>query len=129
MALAALLIALLATAAVPVAAEPSTPPGPEEQVRAIASRLRCPVCQNESVADSPSELAAQMREEIRRRLQQGEPPEVIIAYFVSRYGEWILLDPPRRGLGWVVWLAPVAVFAIGLLAAARFVRRKVEPAP
>lgn len=124
MALAALLIALLAAAAGPLAA----PQTLEEQVRAVASQLRCPVCQNESVADSPSELAGQMREEIRRRLHQGEPPKMIIAYFVSRYGEWILLDPPRRGLGWALWLAPVALFAIGVLTAARFVRRKVGPA-
>lgn len=95
----------------------------DDQVRAIASRLRCPVCQNESVADSPSELAAQMRALIRTRLQGGESPDAIVAYFVSRYGEWILLDPPRRGLGWLLWTAPGVALALGLLAAAAFLRR------
>lgn len=98
----------------------------DDQVRAIASRLRCPVCQNESVADSPSELAAQMRALIRHRLQSGEAPDAIVAYFVSRYGEWILLDPPRRGLGWLLWTAPGVVLALGLLVTAAFLRHAVR---
>ncbi len=109
----------------PVLAQSSAP---DKQVRAIASRLRCPVCQNESVADSPSELAAQMRTLIRTKLEEGESPEAIVAYFVSRYGEWILLDPPRKGLGWILWAAPVVVLVMGLAAAARFIRRRVRPA-
>ena len=100
----------------------------DKQVRAIASRLRCPVCQNESVADSPSELAAQMRALIRTKLEEGESPETIVAYFISRYGEWILLDPPRQGLGWVLWSAPAVILVVGLAAAVRFIRRRVRPA-
>ncbi len=117
---------LLLALAVPSIAAPQDL---DTQVRAVASRLRCPVCQNESVADSPSELAAQMRQVIRQRLRQGESPEAITAYFVSRYGQWILLDPPRRGLGWLLWLAPGAVFALGLLVVVRFVRRTLSPQP
>lgn len=118
----ALLVAALALAA--DAASPT--PSLDDHARAIASRLRCPVCQNESVADSPSPLAVQMREEIRRRLRQGESPEAITAYFVSRYGQWILLDPPRRGLGWVVWLAPAAVLAAGIVIAIKFIRSTTQ---
>lgn len=102
-------------------------PSIDEEVRAVAARLRCPVCRNESVADSPSELAAQMRAIIRTRLEEGEPPEAIVAYFVSRYGEWILLDPPRRGLGWLLWAAPLIVLLLGLAAAGTFLRRVVRP--
>jgi len=113
-----------AVAAIPAFAQSS---GLDEQVRAIASRLRCPVCQNESVADSPSELAAQMRALIRTKLEQGESPEAIVAYFVSRYGEWILLDPPRQGLGWILWAAPVVVLLVALAVAVAFIRRTVRP--
>ena len=116
----------IGTVATALVAAPGTS-GLEEQVRAVASRLRCPVCQNESVADSPSELAAQMREVIRQRLAAGERPEAITAYFVSRYGEWILLDPPRRGLGWLLWTAPGVLFGLGLLLAVRYVRRTASP--
>ncbi len=106
-------------------AQPLYAQGLDAQAQAIAVRLRCPVCQNESVADSPAELAEQMRALIREKLAAGEPPDQIIAYFVSRYGEWILLEPPRRGLGWIVWTAPVVVLFLGGALAVRFLRRTV----
>ncbi len=122
----ALLLAACAQAAAAVAAH-AQPPAVEQQVRAIASRLRCPVCQNESVADSPSELAGQMRALIRTKLEEGQSPEEIVAYFVSRYGQWILLDPPREGVGWILWSAPFAVLFAALVVAASFLRRTVRP--
>jgi len=73
----------------------------DAQTQAIASRLRCPVCQNESVADSPSELSRQMRTLIRTKLQAGESPDQIIAYFVAKYGQWIRLSrPDEASYGW-----------------------------
>lgn len=99
----------------------------DAQARAIAARLRCPVCQNESVADSPAELAAQMRVLIRQRLDAGDTPDQIVAYFVSKYGEWILLEPPRRGVLWLVWIGPALALLAGLVIAAAFLRRTVHP--
>lgn len=93
------------------------------RAQAIAARLRCPVCQNESVADSPSELSSQMRVLIREKLAHGESEDQIIAYFVAKYGEWILLEPPRRGVLWVIWVVPVVALVVGLAAAARFLGR------
>lgn len=122
--IAAALLLGIALAGIPLPAAGG--PSLDEQVRAVASRLRCPVCQNESVADSPSALAAQMRELIRARLAQGEPPEAIVDYFVSRYGEWILLEPPRRGWGWALWLAPGLLLVGGLLLLARYLRGAVR---
>src|SRR5262245_45900950 len=69
----------------------------EAAVYEIAAQLRCVVCQNLSVADSPSEMATQMRRAIKERLATGEPPDEVIRYFVDAYGEWILLSPPARG--------------------------------
>src|SRR5574337_1903797 len=86
----------------------------EEQTLRLAAELRCPVCQNLSVADSPSEMATQMREVIHDKLKNGESPDQIRSYFVSRYGEWILLSPARRGFNWVAWLLPfVAILGGG----------------
>jgi cytochrome c-type biogenesis protein CcmH len=100
----------------------------DEQVQAIASQLRCVVCQNLSVADSPSEMAHQMRDLIRERLQVGDRPEDVVAYFVQRYGEWVLLAPPARGLNLVLWLAPFGAVAGGLVVVLTLARRWRRPA-
>jgi cytochrome c-type biogenesis protein CcmH len=99
------------------------------RVRVIASKLRCPVCQNESVADSQSELSAQMRTLIRDKLAAGETEDQIVRYFVSRYGEWILLEPPRQGVLWFVWLAPAAALLGGAVLVIAYLRRSVRPHP
>lgn len=102
----------------------------EDEVRAIAAQLRCPVCQNLSVADSPSEMANQMRQLIRERLAAGESSEQVVAYFTAKYGEWILLSPRPRGFNLLVWTLPFAGLLAGLvgifLVARRWSRR---PAP
>jgi cytochrome c-type biogenesis protein CcmH len=95
----------------------------EEEVHAIATQLRCVVCQNLSVADSPSEMARQMRDLIRERLAAGDRPEQVMAYFVQRYGEWVLLAPPARGLNLLLWLAPFGAVLIGLAVVATLARR------
>jgi cytochrome c-type biogenesis protein CcmH len=86
------------------------------------------VCQNLSVADSPSEMAHQMRDLIRERLQVGDRPEDVVAYFVQRYGEWVLLAPPARGLNLVLWLAPFGAVAGGLVVVLTLARRWRRPA-
>ena len=116
-------VALVAGAMSPAAAQQATPVGDEAAVHEIAARLRCVVCQNLSVADSPSEMASQMRAIIRERLAAGERPEDVQRYFVDRYGEWILLEPPRRGFNLVVWLVPLAGLVAGLASAVVLVRR------
>jgi cytochrome c-type biogenesis protein CcmH len=103
----------------------------EEQTLRLAAELRCPVCQNLSVADSPSEMATQMRELIHEKLKQGESPDQIRNYFVSRYGEWVLLAPTRQGFNWVAWLLPFAAILGGgamiVLTIQRSIRRGHTP--
>ena len=84
----------------------------DDDVRRIAKQLRCPVCESVSVADSPSELAGQMRGVIRVKLEAGQTDQQIVDYFVAAYGDSVLLEPPRRGLALAAWLGP----AVGLLA-------------
>ncbi len=95
----------------------------EDRVRAIASELRCVVCQNLSVADSPAEMAVQMRGIVREQLTAGKTPDEIRAYFVSKYGEWVLLAPTAQGFSLTLWVLPFAVLLAGLVFAAWFLRR------
>jgi cytochrome c-type biogenesis protein CcmH len=99
----------------------------EEQVHAIATQLRCVVCQNLSVADSPSEMARQMRDLIRERLGAGDRPEQVMAYFVQRYGDWVLLAPPARGFNLLLWLAPFGAVVAGLGLVVTLARRWRRP--
>jgi cytochrome c-type biogenesis protein CcmH/NrfF len=94
-----------------------------DQVHAIAVGLRCPVCRDLSVADSPAPLAKQMRDTIAERLAQGRTPDQIRADFVASYGESILLTPPSRGIGLVPWIAPAVLLLAGLGVALLAVRR------
>lgn len=89
----------------------------------LASELRCPVCQGNSIQDSPSELALEMRNVIRDQLRAGKTPDEVRAYFVEKYGEWILLAPKPEGLNLLVYLVPFAAVVIGGAVVWRTVRR------
>lgn len=82
-------------------------PAHEATMREIARGLACPVCQGLSVSDSPSQLATQMRDTILQKLEAGETREQITQFFVDRYGESILFEPPKRGFGLLIWWVPV----------------------
>jgi len=98
----------------------------EAQVRELASKLRCPTCRALSVEDSPSGMAQEMRVLIREQLKSGKTPAEVEAYFVERYGEWILLKPTASGFNWTVWLLPVLMLAGGLFFVFLTARRWVE---
>lgn len=124
---AAILLLVLLASSLALAASVAVAP----RVFEIASKLRCPVCTGESVAQSASPTAVQMRELIAQKLAAGESEAQILDYFVARYGEWILLEPPRHGIYLVVWLLPVAA-GLGILGTLayylrRWTRRSREP--
>jgi cytochrome c-type biogenesis protein CcmH len=89
----------------------------DRRVFEIARQLRCPVCVSESVADSDAAISIEMRNLIQEQIELGSSDAEIYAFFQARYGDWILLNPPRRGIHLLVWVLPVAaaVFGVGLL--------------
>lgn len=100
---------------------------PEQRIatraRNLSQKLRCPVCQGLSVADSQAESAVAMRDRIEEMVREGWTDEEIVAWFVDRYGTWVLLEPPAKGLGWFVWLGPALLFVVGAGIVAVRVRR------
>ena len=124
----------VAQPAEPAASESSALTDPEEealdaQAAEVASRLRCPVCRNQSVVESNAELSREMQAVVRDRLAAGETPEEVEAYFVSRYGEWILLQPQARGINLLVYLLPLLALIAGFFLARNRLRKWAAAAP
>ena len=87
----------------------------EIQVRHIAHQLRCPTCQAMSVKESEAGLSNNMKAMIREMLLQGKSESVILDFFVQRYGEWILREPPKTGFNLVLWVLPGILLILALL--------------
>lgn len=88
----------------------------------ISAKLRCPVCQGVSIADSPSGMATNMRSQVRELVAKGYSEEQIMSYFERSYGEFVRLEPPLRGLNVMLWILPAVV----LLSGASFVLWKAR---
>ncbi|WP_337184738.1 cytochrome c-type biogenesis protein [Shinella sp.] len=99
-------------------------PGLEARARALSAQLRCMVCQNQSIDDSNAELARDLRLLVRERLKNGDSDEAVIDYVVSRYGEFVLLNPRVRGETLLLWGAPLVLFLAGAAAMILFVRKR-----
>ncbi len=99
-------------------------PALEARARALSAQLRCMVCQNQSIDDSNAELARDLRLLVRERLKNGDSDEAVIDYVVSRYGEFVLLNPRLRGETLLLWGAPIVLFLAGAAAMVLFVRKR-----
>lgn len=113
----------LATAgAVPVAAQAVTPdemlanPAQEARARALFKRLRCLVCQNQSIDDSNAPLARDLRVLVRERIAAGDDDSEVIGFLTRRYGDFVLLKPPVEPKTWGLWFGPLAVLLVAALA-------------
>ena len=87
-------------------------PAQEARAQAIGRTIRCPVCQGLPITESPSDLSQQMLRELREQVGAGQDAEQITTYFAARYGDTVLLDPPRRGANLLLWLGPLAAIPL-----------------
>jgi cytochrome c-type biogenesis protein CcmH len=87
-----------------------------ERVMELAENLRCLVCQNQTIADSPAELAVDLKKQIREKMKQGMSDRDIIDYMVARYGDFVLYRPPLKGTTILLWFGPLLFLAAGLAA-------------
>jgi cytochrome c-type biogenesis protein CcmH len=101
----------------------------EARARTLSAELRCMVCQNESIDDSDAPLAHDIRMLIRDRIAKGESNDLVRAFLVSRYGDFILLKPPFKPETLLLWLSAPLTLALGALAIWAAMRRPREPTP
>ena len=95
----------------------------DPRVFEIGRELRCPTCVSESVGESSAAIAREMRVMIQEQLDQGANRAEVLAFFQDRYGDWILQNPPMRGMNLLVWLLPIAAVLVAVVVIARLLRR------
>ena len=127
----ALACLLLLRASPARAIDPAELSDPELQARYIAltHELRCVKCQNEALADSDVDIAAELRREIREMLQAGKSDDEIRDYLVARYSEFILFKPRYSARNAWLWLGPVVLLALGVVIAWRVIRGRTALLP
>lgn len=87
----------------------------EARVMVLGKQLRCAVCQGVAISDSPAPMAQAQLAKVRELVTEGKSDDDIRAYFVQRYGEWVLLEPAKTGLNWVLWAGPLVLLFIGFI--------------
>ena len=112
-----------------VAPDMAEDPVLEKRMIGLAQNLRCLVCQNESLASSHSELAEDLRREVREQMQKGLTDEEIIEYLVTRYGDYVLFDPPVKSYTLLLWYGPFALLLAGLVGLVIQLRKRKSKIP
>lgn len=103
-------------------------PVEHKRVLAISEQLRCLVCQNQSIADSNADLAVDLRNQVIEQINAGRTDKEIIDYMVDRYGDFVLYKPPFKASTVILWVGPVALFLIALVAFYMNLRRRKQSA-
>lgn len=91
-------------------------PVAHKRVLGISEQLRCLVCQNQSIADSNAELAVDLRNQVIEQVKAGKTNQEIVDYMVERYGDFVLYRPPFKLSTAILWLGPVCLFLVGIIA-------------
>lgn len=111
--------------AVPLADDPVT----EQRLITIAEEMRCLVCQNESLAGSRSDLANDLRKEIRILIGEGKTDKQIREFMVERYGDFVLYRPPVKPITWLLWIGPFVILLVGIIGLVVYLRRRNQRVP
>lgn len=116
---------LMAMEAAPNAQDPVV----EARMVHISEELRCMVCQNESLASSHAELAADLREEVRSLIRQNKTDDEIKAFLISRYGDFVLYRPAVKPMTWALWFGPFVLLLAALTAMVMYLRQRQKTLP
>ena len=115
----------IANEAAPLADDPVT----EQRLISISEEMRCLVCQNESLAGSRSDLANDLRREIRILIKEGKSDKQIRDFMVERYGDFVLYRPPVKPITWLLWIGPFIILVIGIAGLLTYLRRRNSSIP
>ena len=122
-----LLFAAISTSAMAVDSDPPLrDPALQQRYETLTHELRCLVCQNETIADSGADLAADLRGQVRSQLLAGKTDDEIKIYMVDRYGDFVLFRPPWQPSTWLLWVGPFLLLGIGALALVMVIRLKAK---
>ncbi len=99
-------------------------PKQQEAYETLISELRCLVCQNQTIADSNADLAADLRRQVHEMLEQGKSREEIVQFMTDRYGDFVLYNPPFKGKTSILWIAPALFLLLGLFTMFFIIRRR-----
>jgi len=119
-----LLPSFAAMAQVQTEDQPSDDPVIEQRLAKLSHELRCLQCQNQTLADSPSDLAADLRREIRAQMKAGKSDQEIIAFLTQRYGDFILYKPRVTALTYLLWFGPFVLLLGGLVVLFRYIKQR-----
>jgi cytochrome c-type biogenesis protein CcmH len=96
----------------------------EERIRKLEEKLRCLVCQNQTLADSNAELAGDLRAQVREQVKAGKNDEQVVDYLVARYGDFVRYDPPFKASTALLWVGPFVLLAVGAGVLVAILRRR-----
>ncbi|HET7649795.1 MAG TPA: cytochrome c-type biogenesis protein [Gammaproteobacteria bacterium] len=120
-----LLAAVVSSSALAIDSEPPFPdPATQARYEHLIHQFRCLVCQDETIADSNADLAADFRRQVHNMVAAGKSDAEIRAYMVKRYGDFILYKPPVLERTWLLWGGPFLFLAIAIGAVAIVIRRR-----
>ena len=119
-----LLLGFLISIAFNVNAIENTDLNMEQRIRHLSEKLRCLVCQNQTLADSNAELAQDLRLKVREQVASGRSDEEILDYLVQRYGDFVLYEPPFKATTALLWIGPFALLAAAFALLIAVLRRR-----
>lgn len=99
------------------------------QFEQLTHELRCPKCQNQSIADSDAQLAGDLRQRVYKMVKQGADEQTIRQYMIDRYGYFIIYQPPVKPLTWILWFGPFVILLLALFCYVGWQRHRVRTTP
>ena len=121
-------LALISFSSIDAKAIENENPQTEQRIRHLSEKLRCLVCQNQSLADSNAELAQDLRQQLREQVAAGRSDDAILDYLVQRYGDFVLYEPPFKATTVLLWIGPfVLLIAAALVLVSNLRRRRRAP--